>query len=95
MVPITARRAERWRPAAPAFAGRNGLPRPGGVVRADKIMRVTASTKPGSQPGTPGWPRRATAALLMVARRNKLFTGALAAGAALRLIALIGFPGAL
>jgi hypothetical protein len=31
----------------------------------------------------------------MVARRNKLFTGALAAGAALRLIALIGFPGAL
>src|SRR5258708_19366371 len=58
-------------------------------------MPVTASTTPGTQPGAPGWPRRAAAALLTMARRNQLFTGALAAGAVLRLIALAGFPGAL
>jgi hypothetical protein len=42
-----------------------------------------------------GWPRRATAALLAVARRNKLFTWALAAGALVRLIVVLGFPGAM
>jgi hypothetical protein len=42
-----------------------------------------------------GWPRRATAVLLAVAQRNKLFTWALAAGALLRLIAVLGFPGAM
>lgn len=80
---------------AGAIGGGNASSWRDGMAGPDRIMRVTASTTPGAQPGKLGWPRKATVGLLAAARRNQLFTGALAAGALLRLIALIGFPGAL
>jgi hypothetical protein len=42
-----------------------------------------------------GWPRRAVARLGALARENKLFTWALGVGAFLRLLAVLGYPGAL
>jgi hypothetical protein len=42
-----------------------------------------------------GWPRRALSSLRQLARDNKLFTWALAAGAVVRLFAVLGYPGAL
>jgi hypothetical protein len=44
---------------------------------------------------TIGWPQRAMMRLRELAGQNKLFTGALAAGAVLRLLAVLGYPGAL
>jgi hypothetical protein len=41
------------------------------------------------------WLRRAGAALLGAVRDNKLFTGALAIGALIRLVTILGYPGAL
>jgi hypothetical protein len=42
-----------------------------------------------------GWPRRAVSWLRALAGQNKLFTWALAVGAFLRLLAVLGYPGAL
>jgi 4-amino-4-deoxy-L-arabinose transferase-like glycosyltransferase len=56
---------------------------------------VTASTTPGIQRRAHGWPRQAWSWLREVARQNRLFTVTLAGGALLRLIAVIGYPGAL
>jgi hypothetical protein len=42
-----------------------------------------------------GWPGRTVARGLELARQNKLFAGALGAGALLRLLAILGYPGAL
>ena len=44
---------------------------------------------------TTGWPRRAVARGRELARQNKLFAWALGAGALLRLLAILGYPGAL
>jgi hypothetical protein len=46
-------------------------------------------------PGTVGWPRQAVSRLRALAVENKLFTWALAAGACLRLLTVLGYPGAL
>jgi hypothetical protein len=45
--------------------------------------------------GAAGLPRRAGAALLVLARENRLFTAALEIGAVIRLFAVVGYPGAL
>jgi 4-amino-4-deoxy-L-arabinose transferase-like glycosyltransferase len=50
---------------------------------------------PGIQRRAHGWPWRAWSWLRAAARQNRLFTVALAGGALLRLIAVIGYPGAL
>ena len=45
--------------------------------------------------GIAGWPRQAASWLRALAVQNKLFTWALAAGAFLRLLTVLGYPGAL
>jgi 4-amino-4-deoxy-L-arabinose transferase-like glycosyltransferase len=56
---------------------------------------VTATTTPGIQRRALGWPLQAWSWLREAARQNRLFTLALAGGALLRLIVVIGYPGAL
>jgi hypothetical protein len=56
---------------------------------------VTATPTTGIQQRALRWPARAYWALRATAGRNRWFTIALAGGALLRLITLIGFPGAL
>ena len=56
---------------------------------------MTATATPGIQHRLLGWPRQAYSALREAAGRNRWFTAALAGGALVRLIAVIGFPGAL
>jgi len=56
---------------------------------------VTATTTSGKQQRALRWPWQACLALRAAAGRNRWFTVALAGGALVRLITLIGFPGAL
>jgi hypothetical protein len=61
----------------------------------DKIGRVQGEVTAGTRGQAAGWPRRALSSLRQLARDNKLFTWALAAGAVVRLFAVLGYPGAL
>jgi hypothetical protein len=58
-------------------------------------MPVTAGQTSSARVPVTGWPRRTVARLRALAGRNKLFAWALAAGAVLRLVAMLGYPGAL
>jgi hypothetical protein len=53
------------------------------------------ATSPVRTAGPARWPRQAVSWLRALAVENKLFTWALAAGAFLRLLAVLGYPGAL
>jgi hypothetical protein len=56
---------------------------------------VQSDATAGSPRQAAGWPRQALSRLRTLAVENKLFTWALAAGALLRLITELGYPGAL
>jgi hypothetical protein len=64
-------------------------------ARPDRIKRVQGEVTADAPRRAAGWPGRAVSALRGLARENKLFTWALAAGAVLRLFAVLGYPGAL
>ncbi|HYZ54315.1 MAG TPA: hypothetical protein VE733_12570 [Streptosporangiaceae bacterium] len=56
---------------------------------------MTADQTSSARVPVTGWPRRTVARLRALAGRNKLFAWALTAGAVLRLVAMLGYPGAL
>jgi Dolichyl-phosphate-mannose-protein mannosyltransferase len=58
-------------------------------------VRVTASGTATARGPVTGWPGRGLLRLSTLAGQHKLFTSALAAGAVLRLLAILGYPGAL
>jgi hypothetical protein len=61
----------------------------------DRIRRVQREVAAGTRGQAAGWPQRVLSSLRQLARDNKLFTWALAAGAVVRLFAVLGYPGAL
>jgi hypothetical protein len=59
------------------------------------VQRNETPGSPKLAPGAVAWPRQAVSRLRALAVENKLFTWALAVGAFLRLLAVLGYPGAL
>jgi hypothetical protein len=66
-----------------------------GALRAPSPSSPSGASGTARTSGNAGWPRRVASWLRALAVQNKLFTWALAAGAFLRLLTVLGYPGAL
>jgi len=66
-----------------------------GALRAPSPSSPSGASGTARTSGNAGWPRRVASWLRALAVQNKLFTWALVAGAFLRLLTVLGYPGAL